>query len=79
MILIVHAVAGAKRNSVEWKDDTTAKVFVTTPPEQGKANVAIIALLAKDLHIAKSLITLVRGSRSRVKYFDIPKNAKGAD
>lgn len=44
-----------------------ARVHVTVAPEDGKANRAVIALVAKALGIAKSRVTLVRGETSRDK------------
>ncbi|MGI2257117.1 DUF167 domain-containing protein [Candidatus Cardinium hertigii] len=44
---------------------------VMAPPEGGKANKAIIALLAQIFGIAKSHITLVRGATARRKIFRI--------
>jgi len=43
------------------------KVAVTTVPEDGKANKAVIKLLAKSFGIAKSDIVLLSGETSRVK------------
>ena len=43
------------------------KVAVTAPPEDGKANAALIACLAKRLKIAKSTIGLESGATSRLK------------
>lgn len=47
------------------------RIQVTAPAEGGKANAAVIALLAKHLHIAKSRITLVRGETGRDKLIRI--------
>jgi uncharacterized protein len=43
------------------------RVDVTAPPDKGKANAAVIALLAKALRIAPSFITLDRGETARDK------------
>lgn len=43
------------------------KVYVATPPEDGKANKAVIKLLAKTLGLAKSRMTILRGHTSRDK------------
>ena len=43
------------------------KVFVTAVPENGKANVAVIKLLAKHFGIAKSRIEIVHGETARIK------------
>ena len=45
------------------------QIRVTTPPEDGKANAAVQALLGKALGVAKSRLTLVRGATSRDKVF----------
>ena len=42
-------------------------VRTTATPEDGKANAAVIALLAKALGVAKSDISLVRGGRSATR------------
>lgn len=43
------------------------KVAVTAPAEKGKANAALIALLAKTWRLPKSAITVVRGATDRNK------------
>lgn len=47
------------------------RAYVTVVPEDGKANAAVIALLAKSLGIAKGRLTLIRGATSRDKVFRI--------
>lgn len=43
------------------------KAMVTAVPEQGKANAALIKLLAEDWKLAKSTITVIRGATDRNK------------
>jgi len=43
------------------------KARVRVAPEDGKANAALLALLAKELDIAKSAFALVSGETSRLK------------
>ena len=43
------------------------KVSVTTVPENGKANEALIKLLAKQLHIAKGSIQITHGQTDKLK------------
>ncbi len=43
------------------------RVWVTPPPESGKSNKALIALLAKEWKIAKGGITIKIGARGRNK------------
>jgi uncharacterized protein (TIGR00251 family) len=43
------------------------KLRVTDPPEDGKANAAMIALLAKSWRLPKSSFTVIAGETSRLK------------
>lgn len=47
------------------------KLVVTAPPEDGKANAAVIALLAKELGVAKAAISVVAGATDRRKLVEI--------
>ena len=47
------------------------KMRVTQPPDKGKANKAVIALLAKQLGFAKSALSIVAGDTSRDKQIRI--------
>ena len=46
------------------------KARVSAPPEDGKANAALIALLAKTLAIAKSKVAIASGETARLKQVD---------
>ena len=46
-----------------WQDDEL-KISVTAVPENGKANAAVIKLLAKALGVQKTSITIASGSKS---------------
>lgn len=62
--------AGAERiEGLETQADGTVvvKVRVTAPPEDGKANAALIKLLAKRWKLPKSSIALLTGERARRK------------
>ena len=54
-----------------WTEDEQGgrvlKIMVTAPPEDGKANKAVIALLAKRLKLPKSAITIASGETARRK------------
>lgn len=68
-ILPVRAHAGARRNGIQAQRAGSLRVSVTQAPEKGKANKAIIALLAASLGLRKSQIKLVAGETSLVKRF----------
>lgn len=56
----------AGRQSLRRDGDRIA-VRVTAAPADGRANDAVIVLLAKALGVAKTRLTLVRGAASRDK------------
>ena len=56
----------ARRNSIEI-DGVRVTVRVTAAPEKGKANEAVVALMAKQLEIAKGRVKVVRGHKARNK------------
>ena len=60
----------AARNRIVAEGDRL-RVYVTTVPEDGKANAAVQKLLAKALGIAKSRLTLIRGHSARDKVFQV--------
>ena len=57
----------AGRDSVELLSGPKLRVRVAAAPEGGKANEAVVALIARKLRVARSAITIVRGHRSRDK------------
>jgi len=70
MQLNVRVQPKAKRNVIEVYDDRVV-VRVTAAPEGGKANDAVVTLLAKKLGLAKGRITVVRGHKARDKQLEI--------
>jgi hypothetical protein len=69
VILPVRAQPGARRNEVRGIQDDALKVCVTQAPEKGKANKAIIEVLAKWLGVRKSQIELISGETASHKRF----------
>ena len=67
VLIAVKAVPGAKRNQVAGVLGERLKVRVSQPPEGGKANRAICVLLAKELGVRPSAVSVVRGESSAVK------------
>ena len=47
------------------------KLGISAAPEDGKANAAVIALLAKHLSVAKTAISVAAGAKDRRKLVDI--------
>lgn len=73
MIITVHAKARARENRIEWLDEDTAKIWVTAKPVNNQANEMFRSVLAKELGVAPSSITLIRGRTAGIKQFEIQK------
>ncbi len=69
VILPVRAQARARRAGVVGEHAGALKVAVAEPPDKGKANDAIVKLLADALGVAKSQVVLISGAASRAKRF----------
>ena len=65
--LAVCVQPGGRRDAVVGMRGAALKVTVTAPPERGKANEAVRKLLAKEMGIRPSAVTIVRGRASRRK------------
>jgi uncharacterized protein (TIGR00251 family) len=70
-ILPVAAQPGARRDAVLGVRAGALRVAVTAPPDKGKANAAIQALLAEGLGCKPAQVGLVSGATSRQKRFRI--------
>ncbi len=68
-ILPVRARAGAGRNEIRGLQEGMLKVSVTQVAEKGKANKALVGLLAKGLGLRKSQVELLGGKTSSKKRF----------
>jgi uncharacterized protein (TIGR00251 family) len=68
-ILPVRAQPGARLNGIRGCQDGTLKVSVTQIAEKGKANAALVKLLAKELGLRKSQVHLLSGETSAQKRF----------
>jgi uncharacterized protein len=80
LILAVRAQPGARRTRIGpvlpaapapgWPE-ARLKIAVTAPPEDGRANAAIVTALAGWLGVRKDAITLTAGASARDKRFSI--------
>ena len=65
--LIVWVQPGASRERVVGLRGDAVKVAVTAPPEKGKANRAVVRLIAGEFGIAARAVTVASGAGSRRK------------
>ncbi len=69
VFLPVRAQPGSRKNGVVGVHDGRLKVAVTQVAEKGKANDAIVEVLAKSLQLKPSQISLVSGPTNPQKRF----------
>lgn len=67
----VKVIPRAGRNEVTKISKEEYRVKVTAVPEKGKANEAVIKLLADFFHVPKSSISIIGGKSTRTKLVDI--------
>jgi uncharacterized protein (TIGR00251 family) len=61
----------ASRSAVVGVREGRLVVHVTAPPVDAAANDAVVALLAKELHVPKRAVRIVGGQRHRNKTIEI--------
>ena len=71
MKIIVKTKPGAKVDKIEKVDESNYIVYVKEPPINGRANAALVKLLAEHFDISPSLITIISGFMARVKVIEI--------
>ncbi len=63
-----------KQTKFDFGDDEnlpTIKVYLTAVPIKGKANKELIKLLANELGISKSKISILKGERNKEKMLEV--------
>ena len=71
MTIALRAQPRARRTALECSSEGALKVAVTAPAEDGKANAAVVALLAAEWRLPRSSFDVVRGAAARDKVFSI--------
>lgn len=71
VLLPVKALPGSRRNAITGEHDGQLKVAVTQVAEKGRANSALIRVLADALQLRTSQITLHSGPTNARKVFRV--------
>ncbi len=71
MRINVKVKPSSRKNEVKLIDNNKLEIRVTAAPDKGKANKAVVELLAKHFKVPKSAITIVRGEGARDKVIEI--------
>jgi uncharacterized protein (TIGR00251 family) len=67
----VRVVPGAARGEVVGRHGEAWKLRVAAPPEGGRANEAVVRLLAETLSVPRHAVTLVSGHGARDKIVEL--------
>lgn len=69
LILRVRAQPRARKPGILGEQAGALKVAVTAPPEDGRANQALVESLAEALGVKRSQVELLSGATARAKRF----------
>lgn len=67
MTIRIKVKPNAKITAIKQQEDGSYLVFLTASPIEGKANAQLIKVLADHFKVAKSLIIIKAGQKSRDK------------
>lgn len=67
LLLTLHVQPRAGKEQLAGLHGEALKIRLTSPPVEGRANKAVIALLARLLHLPKSAVVIKSGLQSRSK------------
>ena len=78
LIFSIRVTPRASANTIAGERDGALLVRVTAPPIEGKANDAVVALLAKALSVPRGEVRVERGAAARIKRVSVPPGAEAA-
>ena len=74
MKISVHLKPNSRhREEVVANDDGLLTIYTKAPAIEGRANLAVVKLLAKYFGVALSKVKLIRGAASKYKVFEVDK------
>ncbi len=74
----IRVTPRASANAVGGERDGALLVRVTAPAVEGRANQAVVELLAETLDVPRSAIHVERGAAARTKRVSMPRGAEAA-
>jgi len=76
LTISIHVQPRARRNVVVCDAAGNLKVYVTAPPEDGRANKAVIELLAAHFGVKRRQLTILAGATHRHKVLRIANSSE---
>jgi len=74
----IRVTPRASADAVGGERDGALLVRVTAPPVEGKANDAVVELLAEALDLPRAAVHVERGAAARTKRISVPRGAEAA-
>jgi hypothetical protein len=71
VLLNIRVKPNSRKEGIEKLEDGSYRVSVNAPAMEGKANQALVALLARHFTVPKSAVRVVKGMKGRYKVVDI--------
>lgn len=68
----IRVIPRAKKELIK-EENGKLKVYVTSPAQDGRANEAVVDLLAQHFKTKKSCVKIVKGTKSRNKIIELTK------
>jgi len=75
MKINVKVIPNAAKNEIVLISENNYKIKVSSPPSDGKANTALIKLLADYFKVPKKAVNIKTGMSSRKKIIEINGNS----
>jgi len=75
-VVSVRVQPRARRDEIVGWQGSTLRVRVTAPPVDGRANDAVIGVLAEAFGVPRALVGLVSGATSQNKLFRIARHSR---
>ena len=71
LIISVHVKTGARQDRMTLTGTNSFNIELKAQPQDGKANAALIKLLAKHLGVTQAAVNIKRGATSRNKLVEV--------
>ena len=78
LVFTIRVTPRSSENAIAGERDGVLLVRVTAPPVEGKANDAVVELLAKALGTPPGTVRVIRGGSARTKRVSVPRGAEAS-